>query len=185
MKPSEEFVLTLAMDNGGPESLIRDRHLAPISLSEPAVQSISGPVIGRLARISEAGVPQVDFSGNPAQSPISARTVISLSDREVGRSVVLIFECGETMKPIIAGLLQPDCALVGDTVLHCESFPQVIEVEADGEKVSLIAQKEIVLRCGKASITLTSAGKILICGEYVLSRSSGVNRIRGGSVQIN
>ena len=41
------------------------------------------------------------------------------------------------------------------------------------------------LRCGKASITLTRAGKVLIRGAYLLSRSSGVNRIKGGSVQIN
>ncbi|MEP7119602.1 MAG: hypothetical protein ABJE95_01785, partial [Byssovorax sp.] len=36
-----------------------------------------------------------------------------------------------------------------------------------------------------SSITLTRAGKILIRGAYVLTRSSGVNRIQGGSVQIN
>jgi hypothetical protein len=42
-----------------------------------------------------------------------------------------------------------------------------------------------VLHCGKASITLTRAGKVIIRGEYVLARSSGVNRIVGGSVQIN
>jgi hypothetical protein len=47
------------------------------------------------------------------------------------------------------------------------------------------AKEQLVLRCGKASITLTKAGKVLIRGEYVQSRSSGVNRIRGGSVQIN
>ena len=46
----------------------------------------------------------------------------------------------------------------------------------------LTADKEIELRCGKASITLTKAGKILLRGEYLLSRSSGVNRIKGGSV---
>jgi hypothetical protein len=51
--------------------------------------------------------------------------------------------------------------------------------------VSFEAGKEIVLRCGDASITLTRAGKILIKGAYVLSRSSGVNRIQGGAVEIN
>ena len=42
-----------------------------------------------------------------------------------------------------------------------------------------------MLRCGKASITLTREGKVLIKGAYLSSRSSGVNRIKGGSVQIN
>ena len=31
----------------------------------------------------------------------------------------------------------------------------------------------------------TKAGKVILGGAYVLSRSSGVNRIKGGSVQIN
>jgi uncharacterized protein (DUF2345 family) len=55
----------------------------------------------------------------------------------------------------------------------------------DGEQVVIEGKKEIVLKCGKSSITLTRAGKVLIRGAYVLSRSSGVNRIKGGSVQVN
>lgn len=42
-----------------------------------------------------------------------------------------------------------------------------------------------MLRCGKASITLTRSGKIILRGTYISSRSSGVIRIKGGSVQIN
>jgi len=42
-----------------------------------------------------------------------------------------------------------------------------------------------VLRCGKASITLTREGKVLIHGSYISSRSTGVNRVKGGSVQLN
>jgi hypothetical protein len=59
------------------------------------------------------------------------------------------------------------------------------EVESDGERVVVSAEREIVFQCGEASITLTKAGKILLRGTYLLSRSSGVNRIKGGSVQIN
>ena len=40
-------------------------------------------------------------------------------------------------------------------------------------------------RSPEASITLTRAGKVLIQGSYVSSRSTGVNRIKGGSVQLN
>ena len=53
------------------------------------------------------------------------------------------------------------------------------------ERLELTAEREIVLRCGEASLTLTRAGKIILRGTYVLSRSSGVNKIKGGSVQIN
>ena len=48
-----------------------------------------------------------------------------------------------------------------------------------------MSKEQLVLRCGKASITLTKAGKVLIDGSHVLSRSSGVNRVKGGSVQLN
>ena len=52
-------------------------------------------------------------------------------------------------------------------------------------RLELTAEREIVLRCGKASITLTRAGKILLRGAYIFSRSTGVNKIKGGSVQLN
>lgn len=58
-------------------------------------------------------------------------------------------------------------------------------IEVDGERIVLSAEKEIVLQCGEASITLTRSGKIIIRGAYVSSRSTGVNRIQGGSVEIN
>jgi hypothetical protein len=47
------------------------------------------------------------------------------------------------------------------------------------------AERQLILRCGDASLTLTRAGKVLISGSYVLSRSSGANRIRGAVVELN
>jgi hypothetical protein len=58
-------------------------------------------------------------------------------------------------------------------------------VDADGERLLLSARNQLVLKCGKASITLTREGKVLIQGSYVSSRSTGVIRIKGGSVQLN
>ena len=40
-------------------------------------------------------------------------------------------------------------------------------------------------RCGKASITLRRNGRVLIRGFRVETRAEAVNRIKGGSVQIN
>ena len=68
------------------------------------------------------------------------------------------------------------------TVLETDK-PQ--DVTIDGKRITFDAEQEIVLKCGNASITLTRSGKILIRGEYVLSHSSGENRIRGGSISIN
>ncbi len=55
----------------------------------------------------------------------------------------------------------------------------------DGQRVVLQGARQVELRCGEASIVLTAAGKILIRGSYVLSRSSGANRIKGAFVDIN
>ena len=42
-----------------------------------------------------------------------------------------------------------------------------------------------MIECGSASITLTRAGKVLIRGHYVQSRATGVNSLKGGSVELN
>jgi hypothetical protein len=60
-----------------------------------------------------------------------------------------------------------------------------ISAEVDDQRIVLTAEREIVLRCGEASVTLTRAGKVVIKGTYVLSRSSGYNKIKGAAVDIN
>ena len=97
-----------------------------------------------------------------------------------------MFEGGDPRKPIVMGLLhiRHDRAGKAGSEDHDGAGTEV-EVVRDGERLVLSAEEEIVLRCGKASITLTRAGKILIHGAYLLARSSGVHRIQGGSVQIN
>jgi len=57
--------------------------------------------------------------------------------------------------------------------------------KAPPERLEFEAGRELVLRCGRASLVLTRAGKLLLRGAYILSRSSGAVRIRGASVQIN
>jgi hypothetical protein len=90
-----------------------------------------------------------------------------------------MFEGGDPFSPIVMGVLRD-----GDGWPLPEQ-PGQVEVDADGERLIVSAREQVVIRCGKASITLTKAGKVLIQGAYVLSRSSGVNRIKGGSVQLN
>jgi hypothetical protein len=135
---------------------------------------IDGVVIGTLLELDVIGSPRVDYPGN-ASGPLSARTLIALESSQGGREVALMFEDGDASKPIVVGVLhrpgRPD--------------PKPTQVELDGERLVLTGRKEVVLRCGKASITLTRAGKVLLRGAYLSSNSTGVHRIRGGSVQIN
>lgn len=60
-----------------------------------------------------------------------------------------------------------------------------LDLVLDGERITVDAKREIVLRCGKASITLTRSGKIILRGTHVVSRSSGANRVLGSTVRIN
>lgn len=139
-----------------------------------ALPRIEGVVIGTLLELDVIGSPRVDYPGNAAGA-LPARTLVSLDSSKVGRAVALMFEGGDPLKPILLGVLQragrPD--------------PKALQVGMDGDTIVLTGRKEIVLKCGKASITLTRAGKVLLRGAYVSSRSSGVNRVKGGSVQIN
>ena len=47
------------------------------------------------------------------------------------------------------------------------------------------AEEEMILCCGKSSITLKKNGKIILRGTDLVSRSSGGNKIRGATVKIN
>jgi Domain of unknown function (DUF6484) len=147
---------------------------------------LDGVVIGMLIGLNDMGEPLVDFPANRSTGPLIARSIVVVGNREIGREVVLQFAGGDLGNPIIMGLIQPSQAAqtTAPEVLHSDAQNPVV-AEVDGERLVFRAQKEIVLRCGKASITLTQAGKILIRGAYLLNRSSGVNRIKGGSVQIN
>jgi hypothetical protein len=145
--------------------------------SEPVSRRFAGVVRGLFVRLLEDGTPAVDFDGNPNGVPVAAVSTIGVAKQDAGREAILMFEDCDPRRPIVLGLV------------HASGTPaqkvSPIEASLDGEHVTLTAEKEIVLRCGHASITLTRAGKILIRGKYLLSRSSGVNRIKGGSVQIN
>ena len=138
--------------------------------------SAGGVIIGKFAGFNETGSPLVDFVGDIPHDCVVARSMIALRENQIGFDVVLAFEHGDLARPIITGTVwQPEMSLPQKPVV----------AELDGERVVLTAEKEIVLRCGKASITLTQAGKVLIRGAYVLSRSSGANRIQGASIQLN
>jgi len=143
-----------------------------------AGQKLDGVVIGVIMGFSDIGKPLVAFPGNQSKTGIAAHSTTIFEYGDVGCQVALLFESSDPQRPVIIGRIQ-----------HPEEIVQYGQqnkvAELDGERLEFKAGKEIVLRCGKASITLTKAGKIILRGAYVLSRSSGVNRIKGGSVQIN
>jgi hypothetical protein len=151
-----------------------------------APHRLDGVVIGTFVGLNAASEPMVNFPANPAGEHIPARSAVTLDKGEIGQEVALLFEGGDPHRPIIMGFIQHPERMPATSPESTRSESQnPIDAEVDGGRLVFTAKKEIVLRCGKASITLTRVGKVLIRGAYLLSRSSGVNRIKGGSVQIN
>jgi hypothetical protein len=188
MKRSNETILELDRPENLDQSLGAEELLlqgeANYLAAEPAsaLGQLPGVVIGSLRGFAESGAPLVEFPGNHTANPVQAKPTVELLEKHIGCEVVLMFEQGDPQRPIILGVIHPPAAPA-----DCTSASQAkpVEVKLDGQQLVLSAEQEIVLRCGQASITLTRAGKVLIRGAYLLSRSSGVNRIKGGSVQIN
>jgi hypothetical protein len=171
---SLDDVLSVAQDEREEEAARTRRVSAP-----------PGVVVATVTGIDESGCPWVSFPAGAGGSATAARTTVALGARDVGRDVVVMFEGGDAAKPIVIGMIQPIQPLPSTAEPDRVTNLPAGETKLDGQRVVLAAHQEIVLCCGDASITLTRAGKVLIRGAYVLSRSSGVNRIKGGSVQIN
>ena len=112
---------------------------------------------------------------------VPARTTVQLLRSQIGSSVVLLFEGGDVRRPIVVGVIR-DRGVAQDPA---GAPQQLVSVQADDDRFVVSAEREIVLRCGDASITLTRAGKVLIRGTYILSRSSGYNKVKGAAVDIN
>lgn len=145
-----------------------------------AGSAIQGVVIGELLALAdECQTLLVRFPGQAVGGAVRARSSVDLHAPHIGSQVILMFEQGDPERPIVIGVLR------GRAGWPLRDQPSQVEVDADGHRLIVNAHEQLVLRCGKASITLTKAGKVLIEGAYVLSRSTGVNRIKGGSVQLN
>lgn len=141
---------------------------------------LPAPVIARLHGFDLLDIPQVVAIAACPGRVIAARSTVALRRAMIGREVLVLFEQGDIERPIIIGVVEPQA-------LQDQAAPPVlgVKVQADGECHLIEAEREIVLRCGEASITLTRAGKVIIRGAYILSRSSGYNKIKGAAIDIN
>ncbi|HEX6708666.1 MAG TPA: DUF6484 domain-containing protein [Albitalea sp.] len=147
---------------------------------EAAVAAASGAVVGELIAIADTGrTPLVCYPGQPGAQALAARTVVPLGGEHVGRALLLVFEHNDPARPVVMGVLHE--AAPGSP----EHPPASVHVAADGQHLTVSAGEELELRCGRARILLTRDGTVHIEGQRIVSRADGVNRILGGSVQIN
>ncbi|MFY2561083.1 DUF6484 domain-containing protein [Corallococcus terminator] len=153
-------------------------------------ERISEPRTGWLLGF-DAGRVLVDFPGNP-RGPLPARLAVAL-DAEVLKAAVvrrqeavLLFAEGHPGRPMVMGLLQPESATPLTDALLDSTLPTAPKhVEVDGRTVVIEGRDEVVLRCGRASLTLRRNGQVVLRGVSIRSEAEEVHRIKGGKVQIN
>ena len=151
-------------------------------LVEPVIQdklANGGIAVGELLALVDQGRTPLVSVKSAGIVPLRARSTVDLHADHVGERVVLVFESGDTEHPIVIGVLAPSPSSMPAPA------PGQVEVSPDGERMIVTAQRELVLRCGKASITLHHDGRVQITGESITSRATGPNRVQGGSVQLN
>lgn len=135
------------------------------------IAQLPGVVVGELAGTDGGGRPLVRIDGGPAR-PAAAVWMADPPDwkASAGRRVVLGFVDGAEDHPVVLGLLDPPAAPPRSVV------PDTVRVAGN---------EEVVIECGRSKITLRADGRIEIRGGHLISRSSGPNKIKGGSVHIN
>ena|ERR1700687_6021005 len=154
----------------------------------PVVKRTDGARIGRIVAF-EAGEVRVDYDGN-LSGPLVARVSAALDDSSLmqaarqQRETLLLFEEGEPRKPVVVALLRSRTPLVDALLTSTPPQPQKV-ARIDGKRVAIEGSEEVVLMCGEATLTLRRDGRIILKGVNIVSRASQVQRIRGGTVQIN
>lgn len=154
-----------------------DARPASVGQGLPAKEPMAAPAVGQLVGMTGAA-PWVVVGACGTQA-MAARSTVELDRSHIGMHVVLLFEGNDMSLPIVVGVMR------GAHGWSAPSCNDGVEVDVDGQRMLISAQKELVLRCGAASIVLNHEGKIVIRGSELVSHSGGVNRIRGGSVQLN
>jgi len=155
-------------------------------------ESVRDLTIGVVIDVSDAGAPLIDYPGNSSASPVQALATVDISKASIGRQVAILFAAGDLNQPVVMGMIrnpidnnidseQQESDKNNEDAQNSKS----IDEKMDEENLVFSAKNQITLKCGKASITLTKAGKVIISGEYVISKSTGVNSLKGGSIQLN
>jgi len=143
---------------------------------------------GRVVVALDGGAARVVASVSSHVDPIELRRAIA-AQRQV---VVAVARAGARASarppvrpPVIIGLVEDRIAARGKEAVGAADGAPELDARVDGRRVRLVAEEEIVLECGKASITLRRNGRVVVRGTHVQTDSDGANLVRGAQVRIN
>lgn len=139
-----------------------------------ASESVESQPAGTGGVVFDNGNVFVDFEGK--RLPVGKVYVIASSEpqplRDSAPDVAVIVKPSEETRALEHLL---------DTMLAELSHPN----KRRQKTVTIGADEELTLRCGKSSITLTKSGKVIVKGTKIVSRSLGENKIRGAQISLN
>lgn len=145
----------------------------------------SQPAVGRLVKVDELGRVWVALRG--FERPLQARLGLQTNRRKIetaittGQAALVVFENGERDRPIITALVEDRLSAPAES----DGNLLAVEADSDGRRVQITAKEEIILRCGKATLSLMQNGRVVVRGAHVETHATGTNRIKGGAVRIN
>ena len=158
---------------------------------EELADRILGSRVGWVTGSTSGGEALVDHPGNP-HGPLPARSSVPLDREALTRAArerqgaILLFENGDPGLPLLLGLIHtPSETPLLDAVLEPPLEEVPLEAHVDGQRVVIEGRDEVVLRCGKASLTLRRNGQVLLRGINIRTEADEVHKIKGGKVQIN
>lgn len=160
------------------EATKKHDYLNDLSMDQFPVQ----PVIARLKTSNNPNEILVEWEGfesKPARLLSSVNRSELLKKAAHGQDVLVIFVHGNLDEPVILGMMENSSE---ERVIMQEG---PVDALIDGERVVIRAETEMVFTCGEGSITLRKDGKIVMKGKDILSQAYGVNKIKGGDVQLN
>lgn len=143
-----------------------------------AGSAVPGVVRATIVGVGDDGRPLVTWPG--AREPVVAEPVWMSEPPPwsdcAGLAAAIGFEEGDSARPLLLGLLGTPPGRRDEDATASTDPPRSRRIEG-GE--------ELILQCGDAKIVLRADGTVTILGAKVVSRARGVNKIKGGSVQIN
>lgn len=140
------------------------------------VAQLPGVFVGEIRGADEEGRALVRLRDGKVRSARSVWMADSPDwSASTGLEVLVSFVDGDEDRPIVVGLL-------GEPAPTPKPAPTKPEVP---EALRIESGRELVIECGRSKIALRADGRIEIRGGHLVSRSSGANKIKGGSVHIN
>jgi hypothetical protein len=135
---------------------------------EAPTEAGSSILRGRVVSINPVGeiLVERESGGRSAVCDVLRTTAAQLPALREGDEVLFVYDA-DRQRGCVLGVVQKYLA---------EPTPSQVKIEA---------VDRIELRCGTSTVTMTREGAVLVKGQQIVSRASGVNKIKGAAVKIN